>query len=715
MVDKGKKVAVWWLRLGTLVRFSLFVLASVLVALIVYFSQSDMGTMFPGTNVAVFIFINLAIVLLLILLFVVGRNLVKLVFDRRNKILGSKLRLKLVASYFGLLVVPTVIVFAIANSFVTQAMEGWLSSPVESVVQGATRIGKGYLDSDKVVTEGVSTLVSQDVKRGRATNETVQRLREVWGVYQIEVLTKSGKALLSAKHPVADLPEFAPPILEPSTYRGLTTMKSEVVDRGGHSYIRTILPGVSSLKEPVFVVTMVRVDDEVLTSLGDIEAAYREYGQLRLFKNPLHSGYILSLSIVTGLILLSAIWFGIYLSREITTPIERLAEGTVELAKGNYDVQVREGGDDEIGVLVRSFNQMTTDLKASTEAAKHRGEFVETVLSKLEAGVITIDSDSTLVTLFNDSAARILGVSTLEGFRLNEITPDVIPGIESLHALVAHIQDKQVLEKQLSLFVRGHERQIVATVLRALGEKGTPATILVLEDFTELARSQQLVAWREVARRVAHEIKNPLTPIQLSAQRLEKITAKDPELSAKVKESASEIVRSVESIKRLADEFSRFARMPSAEMQPQNLNNFLAETVSPFAEIHGDVVFQIVADPKLPKVLIDREQLRRALVNLIDNSVAALKESKAQNPRVQVVSFYRPERGVAGFEVNDNGPGIPPQLKGKVFDPYFTTKTSGTGLGLAIVSSIVYDHGGTIRLYDNTPRGTKFVVELRTV
>jgi len=271
----------------------------------------------------------------------------------------------------------------------------------------------------------------------------------------------------------------------------------------------------------------------------------------------------------------------------------------------------------------------------------------------------------------------------------------------------------EVIERELVVTSGGRQLQIVCTAGQIVdAQKNWQGTVLIFDDITELVKAQHMSVWREVARRIAHEIKNPLTPIQLSAQRLEKIVGEGPQ-SEVVRECTATIVEHVASIKRLANEFSRFARMPTAEFHPTNLNALISDILAPYAESHPEIVFQLVADSRIPEVQMDAEQIRRVLINLVDNAVAALRGPHAGHEhRIVLKTAYDRRAKIVSFEVADNGPGIKDSDKARIFEPYFTTKVEGSGLGLAIVTSILSDHQGEIRVYDNQPGGAKFIVEL---
>ena len=448
--------------------------------------------------------------------------------------------------------------------------------------------------------------------------------------------------------------------------------------------------------------------------------SYKEYSQLKLYKNPLKTGYLLTLTLITVMILFSSIWFGFYISKQLTTPIQHLAEATQRVAKGDYEATLEPSGDDEIGFLVRSFNTMMRDLKISRDDAEQRRLFIETILSRLVVGVITVNENRT-VTSLNQSASRIFGLGSTDEC-LDKSLVDII-GEKNFHHIesllknieaTGEVTNEGIREVEFSAHVEGSERKLVCTAGRLIDARSAwTGSVLIFDDITEITKAQAMAVWREVARRIAHEIKNPLTPIQLSAQRLQKLV-RDTDASAAVLDCASIIVENVDLIKRLANEFSNFARMPTSELSPGNLNRIVSDIISLYASAHTEVVFQFVADNQLPQMLMDGEQIKRLLINLIDNAIDAMKnnQTRDENPKLLVKSLFDKKTRNATIEISDNGPGISSTEKIRIFEPYFTTKKGGTGLGLAIALSIVSDHQGTIRVVDNSPQGAKFLITL---
>ncbi len=440
-----------------------------------------------------------------------------------------------------------------------------------------------------------------------------------------------------------------------------------------------------------------------------VSESFEDYVQLRALKQPILRNYLLALLMIGLVVVLLASWFGIFLARGITVPIKLLAEGTHAVAAGDLSYEIPTVSDDEIGHLVTSFNQMTADLRATNAELEQRRRYTETLLRNVSAGVVALDRAGRITTI-NPCAERLLGLGAAEVQGRHYAVAFPPP----LAAELARLFDGGLPPEGGTRSVTLDERSASELMVTAspLSEEGQNqlGSVLFFEDVSQIAKIERMEAWREVARRIAHEIKNPLTPIQLSAERIRR----NPLGSGLVDECTRTIISEVEDLKHLVDEFSMFARMPHLNPVPGDLNGLADETVANFRTANPEIEFVADLDPMLPTVAIDREALKRALVNLLDNAVAAIKGAPRNGggpPRIEVGTRLDRTSGVVTLEVSDNGPGIDPALKSRIFEPYFSTKQQGTGLGLAIVSTIVSDHHGFVRVRDNEPRGSRFVLE----
>ena len=461
--------------------------------------------------------------------------------------------------------------------------------------------------------------------------------------------------------------------------------------------------------------------------MKEISSSFEQYKSTKLLKGKIQKGYILFLLLIALVIIFLSTWVGFHLAKGITEPIQELAIATNRVASGDLNVTLDSYSQDEVGSLVEAFNTMTADLRkgqnainranlelqASNLELEQRRRYMEIVLANVNAGVISIDSQGHITTI-NKSAQKLLGLKTerIIGRNFRDIvTPDYQPMIKGiLKELIGSGKDS--IRKQVSL-PAGDTKIILLVNVTTLKDEHNEfmGTVVVFDDLTQLLKAQRMAAWREVARRIAHEIKNPLTPIQLSAQRLrrrylDRFSADDIVFD----ECTTMIIKQVDDLKNLVNEFSSFARMPASNPSLNNLNDVLNEALVLFQEGHKEVQFQLQTDPYLPAFSLDREQIKRVAINLLDNAVAAVNGNA--NGQITAKTSFNKDLKIATLKISDNGCGIPAEDKPRLFEPYFSTKKSGTGLGLAIVSTIISDHNGYIRVRDNEPQGTHFIVEL---
>jgi two-component system nitrogen regulation sensor histidine kinase NtrY len=452
------------------------------------------------------------------------------------------------------------------------------------------------------------------------------------------------------------------------------------------------------------------IPKSLTVKMREISQAYVEYKQLKVLKKPIKFSYMMALLMVTLLIVFSATWFGFHLAKDITVPIKDLAEATSRIASGDLNFRIQMKAADEIGMLVQSFNQMTGDLQVSRSELEQRKKYMEIVLKNVAAGVISIDEKGNVSTI-NTSAEQMLeikGEAVLEK-DFSEVLPREYVG--QVERLLDELKSsrKDSIERQVIVNMEGKSLSLLINLTTLKDEEGKSlGVVAVFDDLTQLIKAQRMAAWREVARRIAHEIKNPLTPIQLSAQRLRKryLEKLQPD-GAVFDECTRTIVKQVEELKGMVNEFSNFARMPASQPTPNHLNEIIEETLALFQGFQKQVRFEFNPDD-LPVLNVDRDQMKRVMINLIKNSLAAMENGG----RIRIQTSYNSQLQTVRLEVSDDGCGIPDEDKERLFEPYFSTKKTGTGLGLAIVNAIISDHRGYIRVRDNKPRGTTFLIEL---
>jgi two-component system nitrogen regulation sensor histidine kinase NtrY len=469
----------------------------------------------------------------------------------------------------------------------------------------------------------------------------------------------------------------------------------------------------------------------LVNKVDEIASVFDDYKDTNPLKYPMKTTYLVILIMITLVILFVAIWIGLYMARELTVPVERLVYGAQEVGAGNLDVSIISSGHDEITVLVESFNKMTHDLResrtrliqAGADLEKRRLQ-LEAVLGNIGTGVIAVDSRGEITT-FNPSAARLLQMDSdavLSRPYREILRGEALPLVEMIDRALADVEarDSRLMTApeiaQVS-FRLGENVKMLAVMTTPLRESETNwGVVMVIDDMTHLVKAQREMAWREVARRIAHEIKNPLTPIKLSAQRLQRrmgnYRGRDAEL---LQECTDTIIKHADELKEMVNEFSNFARFPEVSPTPNDLHEALLEVVKLFSQAHTKIQFKVEQDSRLPIFEFDRDQIKRVLINLLDNGVAALTaHAENRNRMINLRTHYNEQLQMAAVEVSDNGPGMADEVRERVFEPYFSTKKEGTGLGLAIAKRIVNDHDGFIRVHSVPGEGTRFLIELPT-
>jgi two-component system nitrogen regulation sensor histidine kinase NtrY len=672
------------------------------------------------SNLAVILLFDLSFLLLGLLLFLVGRNIGKVFFERQRGLIGSKLQARLVIGFIAVALLPSGFLLYVSESFLRADIDSWFNPEYKKVLDDSLDIAKSYyLDSAndalhfaRVLADNVASQGLMVPERRSELKKFIEHKQQEYRLGTIEVFSPDRKLLVLALSPQI------PTGIGVSPHSGLL-----VRTLAGHATSRTDSFGRSDVirgTAPIFVspetdkvLGAVVVDYFVPRSLAKraakVSESFEDYVQLRALKQPIMRNYLLALLMIGLVVVLLASWFGIFLARGITVPIKMLAEGTHAVAAGDLSYEIPAVRDDEIGHLVTSFNQMTADLRATNAELEQRRRYTETLLRNVSAGVVALDRAGRITTI-NPCAERLLRLSAAEVQGRHYAVAFPPPLAAELGRLFDGGLPLEGDTRSVTLDERSaNELMVTASPLSEEGQNQL-GSVLFFEDVSQIAKIERMEAWREVARRIAHEIKNPLTPIQLSAERIRR----NPTGSGLVDECTRTIISEVEDLKHLVDEFSMFARMPHLNPVPGDLNALADETVANFRTANAEIEFVADLDPVLPTVAIDREALKRALVNLLDNAVAAIKGAPRNGggpPRIEVRTRLERTSGVVTLEVSDNGPGIDAALKSRIFEPYFSTKEQGTGLGLAIVSTIVSDHHGFVRVRDNEPRGCRFVLE----
>jgi len=621
-------------------------------------------------------------------------------------------------------------------------VDRWFNAPMDEILVAANQIaGDYYQERQRMVADQAARLArvlarvdlaATDVAAVRAavTPEVNQQRVGMVNVYRVTPETGPGLT-------VTPVVAVATASMAQDPPRGTTDRLAEQAAAGGIETPWTLeaVPGGGELlhaAQPVVdpagrVRGVVVASDYLSGGLAErsrlMTKAYEDYTQLRVLKQPLAGVYLSFFLMVTLMILVGSTWMGLYLAKRITRPVQMLSIAAREIGAGHLDHRIEHEAADEFGSMIEAFNGMASELASSrrrleratvTLEQKHqevegRRRYIETILERIGTGVISIDAAGRLSTL-NSAALTMLsldrevaGQSAVEVFAREDLRP-----VAAVLDAAARGREDAVAQ-ELTLVIAGREVTLAAGATRLQGGDGFEGTVLVLDDVTPLIRAQKVAAWREVARRLAHEIKNPLTPIQLSAERMRrKLDETGPAVRDLVDECTKTIIGEVDSLKGLVDEFSQFARMPAPRAVLSDLHVLLDDTVALYDGLFADVRFARQYAEGMPSVRLDPEQIRRVIINLVDNAIEAMDRRGV----IVLETAHDAAHRVCRIVVADNGPGIPESERDKLFLPYYSTKGRGSGLGLAIVRRIVAEHGGSIEVSDNQPQGTRFTVEL---
>ncbi|PLX79501.1 MAG: PAS domain-containing sensor histidine kinase [Desulfuromonas sp.] len=687
-------------------------------------------------NILVLALININILLIILCLFLVFRNVFKLLLERRRDLPGARLRSKLVLAFVTLSLVPTMLLFFVSAGFITNSIENWFNTQIEDSLRESLEVAQTYYKNSASNALYYADQISLIIKDQKLLNEEnlltleqmIHQKQKEYNLGIVEVFSSTLEELVRAVNPQVPAAEFTDPGSD-NIHEALQGNRfTRISPIGRADLIRGIVP-VYSNWNPDDVVGVVVVNYYVPYSLvnkmNEISNSFDQFKSTKLLKGKIQKGYVLFLLLIALVIIFLATWAGFYLARGITGPIQDLAEATNRVSTGDLEVTIDSHSNDEVGSLIIAFNKMTADLRQGQREIHHanqelqssnleleqRRRYMEIVLANVTAGVISIDSQGRLTTI-NKSAAKLLRLSPekIVGRNFRDVIPAAYqPMVKDILKDLMN-SGKNTLRRQVTLPLADGKLTLLINISTLKDESGEfMGTVVVFDDLTQLLKVQRMAAWREVARRIAHEIKNPLTPIQLSAQRLRRrYLDRFTDDSSIFDECTNVIIRQVDDLKNLVNEFSNFARMPTSNPTENNLNEVISEALILFQEGHRDISFSFSPDASLPIFSLDREQVKRVVINLLDNAVAAT----TSNGQVDIITQFHPELQMAAMSISDNGSGIAPEDKPRLFEPYFSTKKAGTGLGLAIVSTIVADHNGYIRVHDNSPQGTTFTIEL---
>ncbi len=689
-------------------------------------------------NILLFALINLNVILLLLLAYLVLRNIVKLLFERKRNLLGTKLKTRLVAAFVGLSLIPTLPLFWLATQFIFSSLEYWFSHRVEQSLKESVSFAKDYLEQEKkdfladvlmLKAELPGFLEGHD-SSGVTREQALEPLLQHYRLDALWLFDDKGNLLCEGRR--TDTPK-----VEPTAFKSGGTPEED-----GSPGVQTItfnkkrealgiqleypLGGPSHPEATGRLLALKVFPEHITDRLRAMGLGYEDYLQLRLLHKPLKRSHFITFSIITLLVVFGAIWFAFFLARSITVPIETLVAATQSVADGNLSLQVDSDRKDEIGMLMTSFNNMVHDLREGREQLdtayaalqqsnaelEDRRRYMEIVLRNIAAGVVSIDAAGTIVTM-NQSAENTFGLQAdqVRGRLYSEILHP--PHLEVVKSFVDtyRLSRQPFLEQQVQVIIGNRPMVLLIKVSILRGDRNQYlGAVVVLDDLTDLEKAQRMAAWREVARRIAHEIKNPLTPIKLSAQRLRRKHTDLATLEGSIFDQCTRtIIEQVDHMKHLVNEFSKFARLPRAQPTLCNLSNIVEEVLLFYQHTYPRAAFGLEKDENLPPLKLDRDQFKQVLTNLLDNALHALDGGRGA---ITISLFYDPILKIARLECADNGHGLSPEDKLRMFEPYYSKKERGTGLGLAIVASIIADHNGFVRVRDNSPQGTVIIIEL---
>ena len=715
-------------------------IALVLLTL-VEFRLGKISSSLPFVN-SIFFFglINFNIVILMGLLWLIFKNVGKIFFERRSQILGSRLKTKLVTAFIGFSIIPTLTVFAISALYINQSFDKWFSLKIQNTLQSSLEITNLYYKNAENLSTHFAGLIGKQLHAplmnrkhpiAPAVSNQLEQLRALYALNAVEIYTDPLEDPVLVMDPDSK-------INNPTAYvrltldrlkQGFQGNKLSFIQTIGHAdLVRSLVPIVdyTSGKARALIVVNSLIPMNLTNRAGQIARTAEDYQDINPLKYPIKTTYLIILILITLLIIFAEIWLGLYLARELTVPVERLVKAAQEVGRGRLDVQIEKTGNDEIATLVESFNKMTSDLKNNQATLRQRTQQLEAILTTIATGVILVDSAGRILIL-NDSARTLLDLSEAnvpdsnpsEKPSTDRMLETTIAGTDNesiVKVLQAALADLSRMDREVSWTgkVAGEIKNLTA-ISSPLKERGqVVGAVAVIDDVTYLVKGQREMAWREVAKRIAHEIKNPLTPIKLSAQRLQRrlqnLQGKDGQL---LQECTHVIIQHTDELKEMVNEFSSFARLPEVSPAPHQLNDLIQETMQLYLSAHPEIHFITKLEPSLPILNLDRDQIKRVILNLIDNGIAAIKSVTRTGPgRIEIETHFNEKLEIAALTIRDNGPGMSEEIQERAFEPYFSTKSEGTGLGLAIVKRIINDHGGYIRLSSAPEQGTVFMIEL---
>jgi two-component system, NtrC family, nitrogen regulation sensor histidine kinase NtrY len=668
--------------------------------------------------------------------FIFVRNLVKLRREQRERQLGSKIKTRLLIYFIAISFLPITAMAVFSYLFLNRSLEKWFSPFSDEVVQEAREVRRQSLARQNSGLRETAALLAPILERQSPDErqQTLDQLIATGEMAALEILNADGTIGTQSRTKLSPQHDQELETLLNTARTSPGDIGETLADGKAFDVISVQVSG----NERLLLAPARRADTDLNDTIADSQS---EYQKLVKRQRRVRLLGVSTLGLMTLMLLFVSSWVAIYLARGIATPIKALAEASDEIARGNLAHRVDTDAEDELALLAHSFNQMTAQLEENRRridagsaelreknlALEERRNYIETVLESLSTGVISLDENDEVTTI-NAAATRVLGLSN---------APAADEKLIQLISAEDHLTISRLLSRARRAGQASGQAQLAgrmihsdpipvaltATALRSAAS-AKRGVVLVIEDLSELLAAQRAAAWSEVAKRMAHEIKNPLTPIQLSAERIAKNYQRsngdqngtreafdETRVRAVVNECTETIAREVAGLKAMVDEFSRFARLPAARLEVGDLNEVVRHASALYEERLDGVTLDLRLEPAIPQAALDSEQMKRVFVNLIDNALNAVAGSEGEKV-ITVTTAYDTARSLLTAEVADNGRGIKPGDFKRLFQPYFSTGGTGTGLGLAIVQRIMLEHRGRIRAEANYPRGARFLIEL---
>jgi two-component system, NtrC family, nitrogen regulation sensor histidine kinase NtrY len=672
----------------------------------------------------------LVFILFVVLILLIARMLLKLFAERRVGKMGSKFRTKLVLSALVLSFGPVLFLFLFAYGLMNRSIDKWFSTPIEQVRRDTSAVSSTLAEYtlENARAEAVSLALAPETEKAFQTGKFAP-LMDVFRRHEAPLQGGFVLALVDGDLEASfQIPNTWAVVGEKLRVTQGRLNLPTAIELNGQQY----LVGWQEVGTRGLIIVSMPMPKNFSTAIKQMEDSQRNYFALAGQRKMVRRTYMLLLLLLTAVVLFAATWLAVFMSKFVTMPVVALAEGTQEISKGNLDYRVNVPATDELGELVKSFNRMAEELKTNRQQLESSGRDlaeanqqleqrrrqIETILENIPTSVLSLDA-TMRVTHVNQSLTRLFrpdtssnGGEILKGAHLRDIFPQEV--IDDLAHMLRKSDRMGSTTSQMEATIAGRPFNLAVTVASLKHDAQRLGYVIVFEDLTDLLKAQKQAAWREVARRVAHEIKNPLTPIALSAQRikrhLERGGMPDDASLAVIHGCAETISGAVELVRSLVDEFSTMARFPAAQVKPADMNGIVHNALTMFEGRLEGISVRTFLSPALPKVMADPDAMKRAIANLVDNAAEAMNDSLVRE--IEITTSVLGSRDMVELTVSDTGQGITAENKEKLFLPYFSTKQRGTGLGLAIVSRIVEDHHGSIRVEENKPVGTKFIVEL---